>query len=43
MASRDVDMYTEVQMNKFHIYRACSALAAVAALVVASGAGSKFG
>jgi hypothetical protein len=29
-------------MKKFHAYRVCSALAAIAALVVASGAGFKF-
>jgi hypothetical protein len=29
-------------MKKFHIYRAASALSALAAVVVASGAGSKF-
>jgi hypothetical protein len=29
-------------MKKFHAYRVCSALAAVAAVVVASGAGHKF-
>lgn len=36
------EMYTEVQMKKFYVYRACSALAAVATVVVASGAGHKF-
>lgn len=30
-------------MKKFHVYRACSVLAAVVAVVVASGAASKFG
>lgn len=34
--------YTGVQMKKFSAYRICSALAAIAALVVASGAGFKF-
>ena len=29
-------------MKKFHLYQACSALAAIAALTVASGAGFKF-
>lgn len=29
-------------MKKFYVYRACSALVAVAAVVVASGAGNKF-
>jgi hypothetical protein len=29
-------------MKKFQVYRLCSALAAVAAVVVASGAGYKF-
>ena len=29
-------------MKKFHLYRACSALAAIAAVAVAAGAGSKF-
>jgi hypothetical protein len=29
-------------MKKFHVYRAASALAAVVAVVVASGAASKF-
>jgi hypothetical protein len=29
-------------MKKFHVYRACAALSAVAAVVVASGAGTKF-
>jgi hypothetical protein len=29
-------------MKKFHLYRAWSALAAIAAVAVASGAGSKF-
>ena len=29
-------------MKKFNAYRVCSALAAIAALVVASGAGFKF-
>ena len=32
----------EVQMKKFHVYRAASALSAVVAVVVASGAASKF-
>jgi hypothetical protein len=32
----------EVLMKKFYVYRVCTALAATAALVVASGAGSKF-
>ena len=30
-------------MKKFHIYRAAAALSAVVAVVVASGAASKFG
>ncbi|MEA2210243.1 MAG: hypothetical protein QOF83_191 [Solirubrobacteraceae bacterium] len=30
-------------MKKFHVYRACTALAAIVALVVESGAGHKFG
>jgi hypothetical protein len=29
-------------MKKFHLYRACSALAAIAAVAVAAGAGFKF-
>jgi hypothetical protein len=29
-------------MKKFHLYKACSALAAIAAVAVASGAGHKF-
>jgi hypothetical protein len=29
-------------MKKFHVYRACSVLTAVVAVVVASGAASKF-
>lgn len=29
-------------MKKFRVYQACSALAAIAALAIASGAGSKF-
>lgn len=29
-------------MKKFRVYQACSALAALAALAIASGAGSKF-
>jgi hypothetical protein len=29
-------------MKKFRIYQACSAAAAIAALAIASGAGSKF-
>ena len=34
--------YMEVQMKKFNLYRACSALAAIAAVAVAAGAGNKF-
>ena len=30
-------------MKKFRMYQACSALAALAALAIASGAGAKFG
>ena len=30
-------------MKKFRMYQACSALAALAALAIASGAGCKFG
>lgn len=29
-------------MKKFRVYQACSALAAIAACAIASGAGSKF-
>jgi hypothetical protein len=29
-------------MKKFHLYQACSALAAIAAVAIASGAGHKF-
>ena len=29
-------------MKKFRVYQACSALAAIAAFAIASGAGSKF-
>jgi hypothetical protein len=29
-------------MKKFYLYRVCSALAAIAAIVVTSGAGHKF-
>jgi hypothetical protein len=29
-------------MKKFHLYQACSALAAIAAVAIASGAGNKF-
>jgi hypothetical protein len=32
----------EVPMKKFYVYRVATALAAVAAIVVASGAGEKF-
>ncbi len=42
MASIGARLYMEVQMTKFHMYRACAALSALAAVVVASGAGSKF-
>jgi predicted component of viral defense system (DUF524 family) len=37
-----VQLCKEVQMKKFHVYRAASALSAVVAVVVASGAASKF-
>jgi hypothetical protein len=30
-------------MKKFYVYRVCAALAAIAAVVVASGAGEKWG
>jgi hypothetical protein len=39
---RGARLYKEVQMKKFNAYRVCSALAAIAALAVASGAGYKF-
>jgi hypothetical protein len=29
-------------VTKFHLYRVCAALSAIAAVVVASGAGNKF-
>jgi len=35
-------MYKEVQMKKFYAYKVGSALVAVAAVVVASGAANKF-
>jgi hypothetical protein len=36
--------YLEVQsMKKFYAYRVCAALSAIAAVVVASGAGQKWG
>jgi hypothetical protein len=33
--------YSEVSMKKFQVYRLCTALAALAAVVIASGAGHK--
>ena len=40
--NKGVQLCKEVQMKKFHVYRAASALSAVVAVVVASGAASKF-